>query len=342
MEKSLISKIIIGALSGIVLIIIIVTIINNINKDKPDEIADVVQQYENETRGKLVKVDNLTDLYTVKVCIQKYYENYCAINCISKYNSGESDIGLTSNTAIQLADENNRNKDYFKDVTYSMLAPDYINKLSINKDNLTKDDRGFENISVEIYNLYCITEYEDVYVYFVDGIIRNSDTNEGFDFNYIVSVDVNNCTFEIYLDNYLEDIDFSNLQEGSEIAFTLPKSIEKREYNTYSVVSIKYDQAVQDTFYNIRRLMLYDTEKAYNLLSDEMKQKYTTYSDFENYINENNKKIFALTYGSYQLKSGENGTVFVMYNSNSTMKIIAYFDGFSSFKFYFEEIESYK
>ena len=89
MGKSLISKIIIGAISVIIIIIVIVTIMDNISKDRPDEIADVVQQYKNETKGKLVKVDNLTDLYTVKVCIQKYYENYCAINCISKYSSGD-------------------------------------------------------------------------------------------------------------------------------------------------------------------------------------------------------------------------------------------------------------
>jgi hypothetical protein len=79
--------------------------------------------------------------------------------------------------------------------------------------------------------------------------------------------------------------------------------------------------------------MLYDTDKAYSLLTDEMKEKYNSLSEFENYINENKSDIFSLIYGSYKLKSGEDGAIFVIYNANSTVCITVYFDGFSNFKY---------
>lgn len=207
---------------------------------------------------------------------------------------------------------------------------------------MLEQGKGFENATVEIYNLYMLTEYEDVYVYFVNGIIRNSDTNEGFEFNYIIAADEDKFTFEIYPDGYLDDVkDFSDLTEGSEISFNIPKSVEDKEYNTHSVIAVKYDQVARDTLSSIRTLMLYDTQKAYDLLSTAMKEKYPTYDSFKSYVDSKNKEIFSLTYGSYQLKSGENGMKFVIYNGDSSIKVTVDFDGFSSFKYSFEEMESY-
>lgn len=341
MGKSLITKILIGIVAAILVIVLIVNIVKIAHKDKLDDVAEPVQEYINQTKGKLVKVDNITDLYCAKKCIQKYYENYCAITAINKYTS-EEDINISTNTAIQAAEEKDRNAEYFTDVAYSMIAKDYATKKNITKDNMLEQSRGYENVTIEIYNLYMLTEYEDVYVYFANGYIRDLDTNDGFEFNYIIAIDNSKFTFEVYLDDYIDGInDFSTLEDGTEIAFNIPKSIEDREYNTYSVVSVKYEQVARDTMTTIRTLMLYDTEKAYELLSKEMKDKYPTYDSFKSYIDNNQNKIFSLTYGSYQLKSGENGMRFVVYNGDSSYKITIDFDGFSSFTYAIEEMESY-
>lgn len=341
MGKSLITKIIIGVVAAILLIVIISSIVKLAHKDKVDNVAEPVQDYINQTKGKLVKVDNITDLYLAKRCLLKFFENYFAITAIDKYTSEEA-ISISANTAIQAADAENRNSQYFKDVAFSMLAKDYVTKKNVSKDNMLEQGKGYENATVEIYNLYMLTEFEDVYVYFANGIIRNSDTNEGFEFNYIIAADEDKLTFEIYPDGYLDDVkDFSQLTEGSEIAFNIPTSVEDKEYNTHSVISVKYDQVARDTLSSIRTLMLYDTQKAYELLSTAMKDKYPTYESFKSYVDSKNKEIFSLTYGSYQLKSGENGMKFVVYNGDSSIKVTIDFDGFSSFKYSFEEMESY-
>ena len=85
--------------------------------------------------------------------------------------------------------------------------------------------------------------------------------------------------------------------------------------------------------------MLYDTQKAYNILIDNMKNKYPTYDGFKAFVNSNNSDIFKLIYGSYQLKSSENGAIFVMYNSDNTIRITAYYDGFSNYKFDIEKLK---
>lgn len=338
MKKSLFTKIIIGLIIIIIIIVFGIIVFGNIDRDEPDEVSPLVEDFINETKGKLVKIDNLTDLYMVKTCIQKFYENLCAINYVELYNS--NNIEISSNTAIQMTEEGNRNKEYFQNVTYQFLSKEYINKNGITKDNISLYNvKNFENVTIEIYSLYYVSQYENVYAYFANGIIRDSENNDGNNFNYIVVVDKSDNSFEIYLDNYIDNSDFSKLTEGEEINFKIPNSVENREYNTFSYISVKYDQAVQDTFYCIRRLLLYDSEKAYSLLADQMKERYTDYSEFKKFIEENENDIFSLKYGSYKLKSGENGAIFVIYNSDNSMSITVNFDGFSSFKFSIENLK---
>ena len=337
MKKISIKKIILVVIFVLILIISSIIIIKNTKKDKIDEVSPIVEQYKNENKGKLTKVDNLVDLYMVKNCIQKFYENLCAINYVDSYDS--NNIESSTNTAIQIIDENNRNREYFQNVAYQCLASKYVEKTNINKENIaTLNSKNFENIIVELYDVHSMSKFENTYAFFTNGIIRSSETNEGIDFNYIVVIDTANKTFEIYLDDYLEDNDFSNLNEGDEIDFELPNSVENRNYNTYGNVAVKYDKIVLDTFYNIRRLMLYDVDKAYSLLSDDIKQEFLTINDFEKFIDENKEEIFSLQFGSYKLKASDEGAAFVIYNSENTFRINVYFDSFSKYTFNIEKL----
>ena len=148
MNKNLMIKILV--LVVIVLIILVVILFNNRQVDTPDETATPIEDYQNETREKLVKIDNLTQLYLVKNCIQKYYSNYCAIDAIKNYSEDKS----SNNTAIQVAEEKDKNEGHFRLSTYSMLAKEYIEKAGITQENINRDSKGYEDINVEIYDLY--------------------------------------------------------------------------------------------------------------------------------------------------------------------------------------------
>lgn len=332
MGKSMITRIIVGIIISILLIVMVVLLVNILTGDKPDETSPYIEQQRNETKGKLVKVNNITDLYIAKTCIQKYLENYSAISAVGSI-SGEENIN-TNNTAIQIADPSERNKEHFTNSTISMLGNDYINKKGITKDNINREDFILNNLSIEIYNLYYLTNYENTAAYFANGIARDVDNNKNIEFNYIVVVDNVQHTFELYLDDYIEENNFLNLVEGSEVEFNLPESVENREFNTYSIISVKYEAVAQDMFHIIRRILLYDTEKAYSLLNDEMKDRFPTFESFESFLKEYNSKIFGLTYGGYKLKThGDGESAFAIYNSDNTICITIYFDGFSSFKY---------
>ena len=77
MGKSLITKIIIGVVIAILLIIVISSIVKFAHRDRPDDVAEPIQEYIDQVKGKLVKSDNITNLYQAKLCIQKYYEYLC-------------------------------------------------------------------------------------------------------------------------------------------------------------------------------------------------------------------------------------------------------------------------
>lgn len=323
-NKSLITKILLFGIIAIVLIIIIVNIVSKVmselSKDKPDSNLPEVDEYIDNTTGKIQKSTDGVALYQVESCIQKYLINYSAM--------------FGENTITQVADEE-YNKDDYKKATYNMLAPKYIEKKGITLENIDKENIiNMSEPDVEIYNLYVVTKYDGVYAYFVNGFIRDSITYETQDLNVIVVLDENNRNFDIYLDNYLGINDFSKLTEGETIDFEIPDSIENRKNNTYGYATAKYEDIAEDKFNNVRRLLLSSPEKAYELLTDEMKSsRFNTYEKFTNFINNNRKTIFLLTFGNYYLKDNDGSILFKTYNKDDKICINIYFDKFSSYTF---------
>lgn len=327
-NKSLITKVVIILLSIIIFLILfyfIKWIIASNNKDQPDEVIPEIQEYVNNTQGKIQKVYTAIDLYEVKSCILKYYSNYSAIfseNSISEVLGDEYD------------------RDDYKKAVYNMLSPKYIQKKGITLENIDSNRENYiSEPEIEIYYLYCCYKNDGAIAYFVNGKIRDAVSNEAQDLNLIIVLDDNNKTFEIYLNDFLDINDFSKLEENQNINFEVPSNVENREYNTYGTVSAKYEDIAMDKFNNIRTLMLYDQEKAYDLLTDEIKNaRFKTLDDFVEFINTNRRTIFLLSYGNYYLKNNNGSVIFKAYDQNNTICLNIYFDGFTSFKFDLEGI----
>lgn len=322
MNKSLITKILIGLVIGIVIIIIANIIITNMNKDREDEVLPEIQEYMANTTGKIQKIDNIIDLAQIQSCIQKYYLNYFAIY-------GE-------NTATDLSYEEYNSQNY-KEAAYKFLSPKYIAKAGITIENINSIPEEIRDPDIEIYNIYFATKYEGISAYFVNGFVRDSNTYKAKDFNMIVVIDDNNQTYEIYMGDYLENSDFSALEEGQEINFELPTSVENRGENVYGTVKYTYDDLSQDKFDNIRGLLLRDSEKAYELLTDEAKANtFKTIDEFNQFINNNRKEIFLLTYGGYVLKNNDGNIIVKMYDDGNEVSINVHFNGFSNYTFSIE------
>ena len=318
-NKSLITKILIFGIITIIVIVLIVNILSKIiselKKDKLDSNLPEIDEYIENTTGKIQKSTDGNSLYQVQSCIQKYYINYSAM--------------FGENTITQVATEEYNKEDYKKS-TYNMLAPKYIEKNGITLENIDKSNEvNLLEPEIEIYKLYVLTKYNGIYAYFANGFVRDSITYDAKEFNIIVVLDENNRTFDIYPDS-----DFSNINVGETVDFELPDSIENRKDNVYGYVTAKYEDIAEDKFNNIRRLLLNSPEKAYELLTEEMKSsRFNTYQKFTEFINNNRKTIFLLTYSNYYLNNNDGSITFKTYNKDDKICINIYFDKFSSFTF---------
>lgn len=326
-KKSLITKIIILLIAIIIifwiLIKIITSISNYLNRDKIDETVPEIQEQINNLRGKFQLVSTPNELYQVKTCLLKYYLNYSAI--------------FNENTITQLSEKYDANE--YKKNTFNMLSPKYILKNNITVDNIGQQGNiDIAEPEIEIYYLYSLSNYDGLSAYFVNGKVRDSITHLGKTINAIVVLDDNNQTFEIYFNDYTDDIDYSTLTENSEINFELYDSIENRGINKTALISSKYEEISEDYFNIIRGLLLYDSETAYNLLTDDAKKKYNTNDSFKNFIDSNYKSIFLLTYGSYYLKNNDGSIAFKVYDKDNNICITIYFNEFSSFKFDIDQL----
>ena len=122
------------------------------------------------------------------------------------------------------------------------------------------------------------------------------------------------------------DTKVHNLVENESIEFELPEKVENRSSNIYGITAAKYEDISKDYFNLVRRLLLNDSDKAYDLLTDEMKNKYSSKEQFVNFINNNYKNIYLLTYSNYYVKNNNDGNlIFKSYNQDDKVCINIYF-----------------
>ncbi len=317
MERKRKSFITIGIIVVIILVLIVFIIkkVNNSNKTiEPDNTIDplpdeIVEQREKHT-GKIQYVER-GNLYRVKGIIQKFYSlcNYLV--------DGEED-----------------DRDLVKSQIISMLSNEYITTNGINSNNLSEKVAIDNSYIIEIYNIYMCTNYENVYSYFVNGILRNiEDSTDYREFNLAVNVDINNKTFEIVPNDMINNINIKDLKEYDEIEYVIPGDVEDREYNHYSDVSATPEEISRDYLSIIKNLLLYDIDRAYEHLSDEGKIRYSSKNDLVNFVNNNKGKIFSLIYGGNTISTEENKNIFKIYDQYRRYYIVINFNVFSSFTF---------
>lgn len=302
-------------LSIIILIIIFLIIIFFINNGKKEDLSNVViddplvpeaVEMRNETSGKVIRLKSVSDLYTVKTCLSKFFMQCSYLN----------------------------SDDVAKEIVYSMLNNDYINIIGITLDNISEKLGEYEDSTVEIYNIYKLTYYENVDTYFVQGVLNGNVTNTLKEFKVAINLDDVNGTFEIYMGDYIENINIPELKEGDTVEFNLPESIENRGYNIYSTVSADVSEISTDYLLTIRDLLLYDIDTAYSMLDDVAKGDYGSMDELRNFVTQNQSQLRFMYYGSSDISVDENGReIYTIYDNKDKFVINVYFDTYSTFTF---------
>lgn len=298
MEKSRKKKIVIIVL--VVLFCLVIFFINaRTSKEYTDNVIDSsnenttevkneyeydfgTDEYQEATKMKLQKVQGMTEYYTVLNCVNKFYVYYSSIYDPSSEISPEASVSKI----------------------YKLLDESYIKKYNVTEESLKNKLIPISiDVEVNVEDMLYATMYENISVYLVSGQIRDRLTNEYENFNIMVVLDSNNYTFSLYLQDYIKEYGYDKLKEGDEFAYNYSSGITANEMNGYVNSKVKYAEYVEDMIEQIREYMLYQPQKAYELLNEEFKKEtFSSYDKFEKFIETNKKEIFTLTYGSYALE----------------------------------------
>lgn len=311
-------------LAFIIVILIITKIISDRNNlDGSDtQLRDFVVEEMEATKGKIQNVSSISDYELARVCIQKFYTYYSQI-----YDEN----------IINASDDIEFNLNYYKEKLYELFTDEYIQNHEITKENIdTKLEKNDYDL-VEIYNIYYVTNYENVKVFFVKGLVRNSETLESKEYEVTLYIDNITQNFKINLDNILNK-DYSQLEIGSEVEYVIPDTIRGSNVNRFTYPSITYDEFGKIIFNNIRNLLLYNPEKAYEKLYESEKTKFKDVNSLIEFIDSNRRDIFLLTYRTYEINYENEKFTMYLYDDNAKYIITAYLDTFSDFKFKIEEI----
>lgn len=235
-------------------------------------------------------VSNISDIneaYDVKTCTKKFY-NYC-----KDY--------LTSNPSI----------------IYGLLDEEYIKYYDLTKNNFKKYIDVSNSDSIQIEEVYKIQERNNIGMYIVKSklLLKNSDIMN--DFNIILKIDKKNNTYSIFLNNYIEDKGYSKLSIGDKVNIKLKGIMEDSDLNN------KYDPSnnkkitdnVEDIFGDYTYMCIFYEKEAYNLIDNEIKEKYSTYDIFDKYITDNIIDLVTMDLYSYSDVQQDN---FIEYKCTST------------------------
>lgn len=78
-----------------------------------------------------------------------------------------------------------------------------------------------------------------------------------------------------------------------------PEIKDKYEYNEYTLVNVTTEMLIQRYFVDFKGTLLRSPEEAYQLLDKDSKNKYSTYREFKDFIDDNIDKISSSVISKY-------------------------------------------
>lgn len=260
------------------------------NDDTTEEIDSTIQY-----------VTTRNDYYAVETCVNKFYIYY-----MSLFDSEEADI-----------DDEEENKEYL----YNMLDKDYINFKNITLNNIETKLEEIKQSDVNVNKMYVSQKSQNIYLYLVQGRIREKSSEEIKDFEVLIKIDTLNKTFSVYLEDYIQQ-NLSDIKLGQEINMQVSDSVENKKINIYDYEIINDEAYVQDLFAKFKKEILYDRQLVYNNLNEEYREKrFGDFSTFETYAKNNVRNNIIMKLSKYQKTKYEDYTEYVCIDQNGNYYI---------------------
>ena len=291
-------KVFIGII--VILIIIILLIIallflakNRQNEEtEPESYIEPIDPIEVEINQKLHLEDERNDFYNAKICVEKFLLYYMDL-----YNDDP------------LIENKEQYEKQVAEMVYSMLSKEYIEFKQITKENLKEKLQTLEKSDIQILKIYKSEQTELTSYCFVEGTLRSTTSGNISNFKLMLNIDMKNNTFEISLEDYINEKGYNKLKVGDELEIEELQEVENRKYNIFEYQNISDNSYIDDIFLAWKDNTLHNTKQSYQYLNtDYAKKRFKTLQNYEEYIKNNYKKIVMISLDKYKKEKQDDYT----------------------------------
>ncbi|MCM1052964.1 MAG: hypothetical protein NC483_03205 [Ruminococcus sp.] len=245
------------------------------NLKSPDKESNKPNINENPIKTDITRLDDVSKYFGLQKLINDYY------------------LMLSNNETIKLL---------------SVLDNEYINDKAITSNNIysiIKSDYEMTTFTAKniYYNPNSTTTYYFINGYLIDDEMMGENSNYYENINYLITVDETNRNYTIMpLENNINIEDYAK-------KYNITQKEISNSFN-FSYINVSEETKLTSYLNEFLNLLIYDNNKAYNLLQDATKKEYQNANDFKNKMldiySRFSSKIF-----SYSKK--ENGNT-IIYN----------------------------
>jgi hypothetical protein len=197
---------------------------------------------------------------------------------------------------------------------YSFLDTEYINSSKVTKENLLEKLGKYNNGDVIIDSMYVSESSETISTYLIYGYLK--ETSNISDFYLMITTDTTNNTFEISPYEYIVKLGYDKLNVGDKIERDI-EEITNKKYNKYSYSNVSDEDIILDYINQYKTMAIYNTEKAYNLLDKEYREKrFGSLENYKRYVQENKNSINTLKFTEFASKIRENYNQYTCINNS--------------------------
>lgn len=308
MNKNKMIKILIAMIVIIIFLLIIILIIFQGKEDSSQKSYSPTDNSDAFVVNKTIEEVSITNNYfAVKKIIDKFYSTCKEMN--AKTDDVEIYKSAYEGEKLQQYKEEmaKKNQESANEAIYNMLDASYIEEFNINKDNINEKFGLDNNVITVIEKMYSFQNSNNVSTYFVDGIYIDTVLQKCTEFNFGISIDMLNSTFSIYPKEYLKKHQYDQIEIGDTIDINID-SIENKESNTFYYEIIKDSEVCQEYFKNFKYTILYNRDRAYEMLEEEYREKrFGSIDEYKNWVKENYNVLDSSVASKYEVVE-ENGT----------------------------------
>lgn len=301
-------KIIISILviSIIILLICLLNIRRQEEKDKDNNISEIIEQ-------NIPHSSESDDVYEEEILLEDTF--FTVSSCVSQY----MDLINENNSIYYGYDNNNK---YTKvvnpsEVILNVLSETYKKQNNITKNNIKNNINLLSEKVLFVPIKMKVISNEYINKYLVYGIVESLDNKYIRDEYVFVNIDSENATFSIEPYNNQKNSDFDNIQYSNN-----ETSIKNNDWNQYKEVSADKEYLSKMFLDKYKKICLAKPDIAYEYLNKEYREKrFGSLENYKNYIIENREGISSIQCEKYLVNGYDDYSEYVIQDKYQNLYI---------------------